>query len=148
VDPIFIEAATDFIKTYADRCHHGKEEDILFRDLAKKPLQEVHRRIMEELLEEHLYGRSMVRRLTDAYERYLGGEAGALPEIMVPMQELIEFYPRHIFKEDKQFFYPCMEYFSKQELDRMLGEFWDFDKILIHEKYERTVKTLRDRLNS
>jgi len=31
--PEFIDAAVDFIRTYADRCHHGKEEDILFRQL-------------------------------------------------------------------------------------------------------------------
>lgn len=38
VNVIFIDTAVDFFRTYADRCHHGKEEDILFRDLAKKPL--------------------------------------------------------------------------------------------------------------
>lgn len=31
MDPVFIDVAADFIRTYADRCHHGKEEDILFR---------------------------------------------------------------------------------------------------------------------
>ena len=29
-NPIFVETIVDFIKTYADRTHHGKEEDILF----------------------------------------------------------------------------------------------------------------------
>jgi len=52
-DSSFIETAVDFIRTYADRCHHGKEEDILFRDLSKKPVSSDHRRIMEELREEH-----------------------------------------------------------------------------------------------
>jgi hemerythrin-like domain-containing protein len=32
VDPVFIDTAVDFIRFYADRTHHGKEEDILFRD--------------------------------------------------------------------------------------------------------------------
>ena len=36
VDPVFIDTAVDFIHTYADRCHHGKEEDILFKALAAK----------------------------------------------------------------------------------------------------------------
>ena len=35
VDPVFIDNAVDFFRTYADRTHHGKEEDILFRDLEK-----------------------------------------------------------------------------------------------------------------
>ncbi len=37
-NPIFIETIVDFIKTYADRTHHGKEENILFVELAKKKL--------------------------------------------------------------------------------------------------------------
>ncbi len=36
IDPVFIDSAVDFIRTYADRTHHGKEEDILFRELEKK----------------------------------------------------------------------------------------------------------------
>jgi hemerythrin-like domain-containing protein len=30
VDTVFIDTAVDFIRIYADRTHHGKEEDILF----------------------------------------------------------------------------------------------------------------------
>jgi len=30
----FLMVAVDFIRTYADRTHHGKEEDILFRSIA------------------------------------------------------------------------------------------------------------------
>ena len=35
VDFPFLDTAIDFFKTYADRCHHGKEEGILFRELSK-----------------------------------------------------------------------------------------------------------------
>ena len=51
VDPTFIDTAVDFIRTYADRTHHGKEEDILFRELAKKDLSGRHQRVMDELVE-------------------------------------------------------------------------------------------------
>jgi hypothetical protein len=30
IDPVFVDTTVDFIRTYADRTHHGKEEDILF----------------------------------------------------------------------------------------------------------------------
>ena len=53
VDPVFIDTAVDFMKTYADRCHHGKEEDILFAELAKKDLAPEHRQTMEELISDH-----------------------------------------------------------------------------------------------
>ena len=39
-DPEFIYCAADFLHSYADRTHHGKEEDILFRELSKKALSE------------------------------------------------------------------------------------------------------------
>ncbi|MDF1568699.1 MAG: hypothetical protein RQ801_01175 [Spirochaetaceae bacterium] len=29
LDPVFIDKIVDFVRTYADQCHHGKEEDIL-----------------------------------------------------------------------------------------------------------------------
>mgnify|MGYP000055270791 CR=1 FL=1 len=34
----FIEGTVDFFRTYADRTHHGKEEDILFTALREKEL--------------------------------------------------------------------------------------------------------------
>jgi len=38
---------------------------------------------------------------------------------------LLDFYPRHIEKEDKHFFIPCMEYFSEAEKEAMLKEEWE-----------------------
>ena len=144
VDPVFIDMAVDFIRTYADRTHHGKEEDILFRDLGKKKLSSEHVRIMNELIEEHKYSRKTVRELVDAKERYLKGEDNS-QEVINYLKELAQFYPKHIEKEDKHFFYPCMEYFTKEEQDRMLDEFWEFDRKMIHEKYTKVVDLLKDR---
>jgi hemerythrin-like domain-containing protein len=144
VDPVFIDTAVDFIRTYADRTHHGKEEDILFRDLAKKQLSPEHARIMGELVEEHKHSRKTVGRLVEAKERYMRGEDTS-QEVVALLQELAHFYPVHIQKEDKHFFYPCMAYFTKAEQDRMLQEFYEFDRKMIHEKYGKLVETLKDR---
>ena len=73
IDPIFIDAAVDFIRMYADKTHHGKEEDILFRELAKKNMTQEHQKIMQELIEEHKYGRKMVGELVQAKQKYLQG---------------------------------------------------------------------------
>ena len=139
VDPGFIEMAVDFIRTYADRCHHGKEEDILFRDLGVKKLTDEQRRVMEELVEEHRFGRKVTARLVEANTRYIQGNQEALSAIIDCIRSLIEFYPKHIEKEDKHFFIPCMEYFSEVEKEAMLKEEWEFDKSLIHEKYRNAV---------
>ena len=135
IDPGFIETAADFIKTYADRCHHGKEEDILFRDLQKKTISDEHRRIMTELIEEHKWGRKTTGRLVEANSKYKAGDEGAISVITQCMEELVDFYPKHIEKEDKHFFIPIMEYFNKSEKDAMLDEGYEFDQKLIHEKY-------------
>jgi hemerythrin-like domain-containing protein len=142
VDPVFIERAVDFIRTYADRCHHGKEEDILFRDLARKPLSPEHARIMRELLEEHVQARGLVRALVEAKERHVQGERGALGPVAELLAQLAAFYPTHIAKEDRGFFVPVMAYFSKEEQAAMFAEFWEFDRRLIHEKYRQVVEEL------
>ena len=145
IDPVFIDVAVDFIRSYADRCHHGKEEDILFRDLGKKQLSSEHKMVMDELMEEHVYARKTTRRLVSAKERYIQGDKDAIEEIMACLGELTRFYPAHIEKEDRRFFIPCMDYFSKQEQAAMLQQFWQFDRKLIHEKYRLVVEQLEKR---
>ena len=142
VDVQYLMIAIDFIRTYADRTHHGKEEDILFRELAKKQLSQEHKETMNELIEEHIFGRKTVTSLVNARESYMKGNVESLKDIVACVEELVNFCPAHIEKEDKHFFYPSLEYLTKQEQDEMLQEFWEFDRNLIHEKYQRLVEEL------
>ena len=141
-EPILIDIVVDFIRTYADRTHHGKEEDILFRELRKKTLSDEHNRIMNELVEEHVFARKIVGRLMKAKEEFLKGNSETLPEVIDCLKTLTEFYPRHIEKEDKHFFYPILKYFSKEEQDAILAEFYEFDRMMIHEKYNKIVDSI------
>ena len=141
IDPAFVDTAVDFIRTYADRCHHGKEEDILFQGLAKKNISTEHKRIMDELIKEHAMGRNNVKKLVEAKEKYSQGNKDALKDIISNMETLVKFYPKHIEKEDKHFFIPCMNYFTDAEKDAMLNEMWEFDRNMIHEKYTRVVES-------
>ncbi|MFH0731577.1 MAG: hemerythrin domain-containing protein [Candidatus Omnitrophota bacterium] len=139
-DTLFIDAAVDFIRTYADKCHHGKEEDILFRELAKKELSDEHKKIMNELIEEHKLARNNTRQLITAKENYAKGDKNALKDIMSNMEILVKFYPKHIEKEDKRFFIPCMSYFTELQRDAMLSEMLEFDRNMIHKKYADIVE--------
>ncbi|MDD3718099.1 MAG: hemerythrin domain-containing protein [Actinomycetota bacterium] len=145
VDAVFIDRAVDFFRTYADRTHHGKEEDILFRELEKKGLSEEHERVMLELVEEHRYARRKVGMLVEAREVYLAGDPGAANEIEAIIMELVGFYAAHITKEDRHFFIPVMEYFNRDEQDAMLEEFREFDRGMIHEKYRKVVESYEDK---
>jgi hemerythrin-like domain-containing protein len=55
----------DFLRTYADRCHPGKEEDILFAELREKEVSQQHQTILDQLLREHEQAREAVRELSE-----------------------------------------------------------------------------------
>ena len=143
IDPYFVDTAVDFIRMYADRTHHGKEEDILFRDLEKKNLSDEDRRVMKELIEEHVFGRQTTKALVEANTRYRNGDTAALGEVKSCLRTLAGFYPKHIEKEDKIFFPAARAYFTEREDQDMLMEFSEFDRKMIHEKYKAVVKDLQ-----
>jgi hemerythrin-like domain-containing protein len=145
---LFIDIVVDFIRTYADRTHHGKEEEIMFRELAKKEMSPEDAQIMQELVEEHQYARETVSELVQAKRAYLSGHAEALQTILDKLTALSEFYPRHINKEDKVFFPNSEKYLSETEQAAMLEEFWAFDRQMIHEKYKAVVARLGQQAES
>lgn len=146
-DADFVDSAVDFIRDYADGCHHGKEEDILFRELAKKVLSPEDDRMMQELIAEHATGRDVTRRMVEANEKYRAGDNSAIAVLVECMNTLGGFYPRHIEKEDRHFFQRAMRYFSTQERDAMLDEELEFDRALFHARYETIVQNAEVRVS-
>ena len=140
----FIDIAVDFIRKYADRCHHGKEEDILFRELKKKDLETDHKRIMDELIEEHRWARETTGKIVDAKNKIIADSTQSTEPIIELMKHLIEFYLTHIAKEDKMFFNPVMNYFSKREQDALLKEEYEFDRNFIHVIYREIITKLEE----
>ncbi len=138
-NPSFIEKAVDFFRTYADRTHHGKEENILFKVLAEKKMSVEHKAILDELIREHVFARQKVKDLQEAARRS-SKNAGALKDVIDSIRTLTSFYPAHIQKEDKRFFLPVMEYLAETEKNRMLKDFEEFDRKMIHEKYTLIVE--------
>jgi len=145
VDPVFVDTVVDFIRMYADRTHHGKEEDILFRDLSQRPLSAEDKRVMTELIDEHIFGRQTTKALVEANTRYRNGDESALTDIAGNLHTLVAFYPKHIEKEDKIFFPASRVYVTDREDQAMLAEFWEFDRKMIHEKYKSVVEGLEKR---
>lgn len=139
-DPGFLLAGVDFFHTYANRTHHGKEEDIFFDKLDDKPLAHDDRQMMGRLIEEHIWMRETVGRLAAANDRYVQGNPDALMAIMHDLEKLVVFYPLHIRKEDKQFFLPALNYLAEDEQQALVESFQEFDARMIHEKYRRVVE--------
>jgi hemerythrin-like domain-containing protein len=142
VDPNFIVVAGDFFRTYADRYHHGKEEGILFKALSKRKLSEADAKMMRELILEHAYARRTVSNLENLKESYIAGKTEALSGILESVKALIELYPKHIEKEDKQFFYPSMQYFTEKEQEEMLQKFHEYNRNFTDNRYKQIIETL------
>ena len=144
IDPISMYVSIDFIRTYVDQAHHGKEEDILFRDLSKKDLLPEHVKIMNELIEEHKYARSIIGNWMGANNRYLDGDDTS-QEIISYLKEVTQFYPQHIKKEDEHFYYAIADYFGAEEHDKMIRDFEEFDKNVLRWKYRKLETVLKKR---
>ncbi|MHC4932765.1 MAG: hemerythrin domain-containing protein [Planctomycetota bacterium] len=93
----FYERAADFIATFADRCHHGKEEDRLFPALEKKGIPRDGGPI-GVMCSEHQIGRGHVRRMR---ELIAGGDLAALKQTSL---EYVGLLRQHIHKEDNILF--------------------------------------------
>jgi hemerythrin-like domain-containing protein len=141
-DPILIETIVDFIRTYADRTHHGKEEGILFIELAKKKMDPDNTRIMNELIDEHNQARNKVQEIVGLNELYKNGNKSVVERIITIIGWLTSFYPIHIKKEDDLFFPDSEKYFTEDELDSMIESFNKFDQMMIHEKYTKVYEAI------
>ncbi|HAM53327.1 MAG TPA: cation-binding protein, partial [Nitrospiraceae bacterium] len=105
---IVIDVGIDFFSTYVAKFHHRKEEEILFRELEKKPLSEEDKQFIDDLIKEHVFSRDTVEELRNAHERCATGTKSP-DEIVKPLEAIIKLYPLHIEKEDSHFFFQTME---------------------------------------
>jgi hemerythrin-like domain-containing protein len=140
LDPAKVRDAIDFMRYYADRCHHGKEEDILFLELEGRPLSNELRATMVQLKEEHQQARRLVRDLERCNRAVELGDLSVRQEMIELLREIAKLYPRHIETEDRHFFLPVMELFTPEEKEIMLVKFEEFEVTLMHERYEKMVK--------
>ena len=140
IDTQFLDSLVDFIRWYADKTHHGKEEALLFREVAKKDMSSEHRALLTELLSDHDFGRRTTGEIREATEKFRQGIPGSLPTLMEKCMTLTRFYHGHIEKEDIKFFPAGMIYLSEQEKELMLQEFREADRKMIHAKYVAVVE--------
>ena len=102
-DRVLTERIIDFFKTYAHRCHYGKEEEILFHRLYSKRLSPEHKRVIDELVLEHIRERELIDRLEIAKDKFWLGDSGALTEILTTLKGILKFYPGHMQREGINF---------------------------------------------
>jgi hemerythrin-like domain-containing protein len=107
VDWQFFLDAVDFIRQFADRFHHAKEEDILFESLVANGMPREHSPVAAMLME-HERGRDHVRKMEMAVRQILAGDRGWQVELVGHALGFAELLRSHIQKED-QILYPLAE---------------------------------------
>ncbi|RJQ31016.1 cation-binding protein [Candidatus Parcubacteria bacterium] len=127
LDKQFFEKAIRFIKEYADRFHHAKEEDILFFELSKDGVLQ-HCNPVKQMLYEHDIGRSFVKDAEDAFAR---NDIGDLCKNARGYCELLQ---EHIFKEDNILYPMADEALGEGIQSSMLERFGQVTEIKFDEK--------------
>ncbi|MFH1028649.1 MAG: hemerythrin domain-containing protein, partial [Pseudomonadota bacterium] len=97
----------DFIRNYADRFHHAKEEDVLFEALIKNGMPRENSPIAAMLME-HDQGRAYVRAMESAALDALAGKEVDLDALSGNARAYVELLREHIGKEDG-ILYPLAE---------------------------------------
>jgi hemerythrin-like domain-containing protein len=97
----------DFIRNYADRFHHAKEEDVLFEALVKNGMPREHSPVAAMLME-HEQGRSYVSAMEVAAREAMEGLSGREQTIADNALAYAALLRDHIAKED-DILYPLAE---------------------------------------
>jgi hemerythrin-like domain-containing protein len=123
-----LDAALDFIKTFADDCHHGKEEDLLFPAMEEVGFPRDGGPVAVMLME-HEQGRAYVRAVSAALERVRSGESAALKDVSRGAMNYASLLLGHIGKEDDILYPMAMDAIPdarwkvlKTEFDRVEAE--------------------------
>ncbi|RKD31932.1 hemerythrin domain-containing protein [Thermohalobacter berrensis] len=106
----------DFVRNYADRHHHSKEEDILFKKMTEE--LEVENPILG-MLAEHDLGRLYMRNLEEAVERVKNGDMDSRVDVIANAISYTDLLHRHIDKEDNTIYKFGKEKLSKSSLQEV-----------------------------
>ncbi len=136
----------EFIKIFADTCHHGKEEDLLFVAMENVGIPR-DRGPIAVMLREHETGRSYVRNMMEAVEKYKAGGSSYSSRFVENAEKYAELLTQHIDKEDNVLYpmadmqlseekqYELIEEFEKLEEERIgIGKHEELHELLHHLK--------------
>lgn len=142
--------AIDFIRTFADRCHHGKEEDNLFPMIERHGFPRLGGPTGVMLME-HEQGRVFVRAFAEAVEKYEKGDKAAKQAIIENARGYTALLAQHIPKEDEILYPMADKVLGPNEHKELLEKFEQIEVERIgegkHHEYLNLVMELEKQLN-
>jgi len=147
-DKEHLEKAIDFIKVFADKCHHGKEEDLLFPALEKAGISK-DRGPIGVMLSEHTEGREYIKNLSEAFIRYKAGDKTALSLIRENISNYVILLRNHIDKENNVLFMMADRFLTEGQQEELYEKFekMEIEKIGEgkHEQYHKLLHEFQNR---
>ena len=136
-----------FFRGFADACHHGKEEDILFQRMIERGFP-VEGGPLAVMLHEHEEGRARVSAMSQ-----IGTGEGALDDretstLLTSAHEFVPLLRQHILKEDRILYPMALRLLTGPELDAMEADFDAFAKRLAGDGTEDRLRSLAEQLTS
>jgi len=148
VDLEQVKKAIEFITGFADRCHHAKEEDLLFPALEKAGIPRQGGPI-GVMLAEHDEGRGHVQAMKEATGRLERGDKKAGSDWARHARAYASLLSQHIFKEDNILYPMGNERLSEEAQRKLQEEFERVEKEIIgpgrHEYFEAILEELKKR---
>ena len=142
-----LERIVEFLRVFADKCHHGKEEDLLFPEMEKAGIPKEGGPI-GVMLAEHEQGRGFIKGMAEALDRRVKGDPQALPAYGENARTYIALLIQHIDKEDNILF-PMGEKVLSQKTQEELVE--GLEKIELerigegaHEEFQKRLHHLQE----
>jgi hemerythrin-like domain-containing protein len=151
VRPGFFIETSDFIKGFADGCHHQKEEDILFKTMTDKgfPSQGGPIGVM---LHEHEQARLYTRSMRQAAEKLAAGDETARTQIVENALNYVSLLRQHIIKEDTILYPMAEKALSAEEQTGLVEAFEHLEHEEtgegVHEKYLALAASLQKEIQS
>ncbi len=145
VETEHLERILEFIRVFADQCHHGKEEDVLFpaMEMAGIPREGGPIGVM---LIEHTHGREYVRGMNGAVSRYKAGEGKATSDFITNARGYIALLRQHISKEDNILYRMADIHLSAEKKEELLEQFDQIERERIgpgkHEEFHKLLEHL------
>lgn len=147
VDLAHLDQLLEFLTTFVDRCHHGKEEDLLFKALEKAGVPKEGGPI-GVMLSEHELGRGYIRGLRQGLTALKAGDQNAVASVIKNIQNYSDLLAAHIEKEDN-ILYPIAEQsFSQADNEALRRGFEEIEEHRVgagkHEEFHRMLHRLQE----
>ncbi len=107
-----------FLREFADQCHHGKEEEILFKWMR---VRNIGIDAVEMLEEEHVSGRSLVGRMNQTLNTFEQNQT--IGTFVEDAYAFVAMLRDHIHKEDDGVFMMVDSHLSKSDDEQLISEY-------------------------